>query len=266
MSLMTIRNLTSSVYDSTEEQEKQILKGVELDIEPGSIHVLMGTNGSGKSTLAHVLMGHPLHRVTGGSVTFGGKELLEMGADERAREGLFLAFQYPTVIPGLPVAAFLKKAAEAYRGEELSVREFQKELRGLMKELNIPSSFLGRFLNEGFSGGEKKRMEVLQLMLLKPKLVILDETDSGLDVDALKQLFGNIAGYIGGTGADSGRGSGSGSGRPDRSLLIITHYEKVLDYIHPDFVHVMSEGRIVRSGGVELGHSINTEGFEAAVR
>lgn len=272
MSLMTIRNLTSSVYDSTEEQEKQILKGVDLDIEPGSIHVLMGTNGSGKSTLAHVLMGHPLHRVTGGSVSFGGKELLKMGADERAREGLFLAFQYPTVIPGLPVAAFLKKAAEAYRGEELSVREFQKELRGLMKDLSIPSSFLGRFLNEGFSGGEKKRMEVLQLMLLRPKLVILDETDSGLDVDALRQLFGSIAGYIGGTGADAGDGAdagggtNSGSGRSDRSLLVITHYDKVLDYIRPDYVHVMSEGRIVRSGGVELGHSINTEGFEAAVR
>jgi len=319
MALMTIRNLTSSVYDNNEEQEKQILKGVDLDIEPGTVHVLMGTNGSGKSTLAHVLMGHPMHRVTGGSVSFDGKELLEMAADERAREGLFLAFQYPTVIPGLPVAAFLKKSAEAYRGVQLSVREFQKELRGLMKELKIPSSFLGRFLNEGFSGGEKKRLEVLQLMLLKPKLVILDETDSGLDVDALKQLFGSIAGYIGGTravtadtgagtgtgsdssispgsdsstslgsdpstgpgsdssispgsdpststGSDSSTGPGSGAAKPERSLLIITHYERVLDYIHPDHVHVMSEGRIVRSGGVELGHSINTEGFEAAVR
>ncbi len=279
MALMTIRNLTSSVYDRKEEQDRQILKGVDLDIEPGTIHVLMGTNGSGKSTLAHVLMGHPLHRVTGGSVVFNGKELMAMTADERAREGLFLAFQYPTVIPGLPVAAFLKKSVEAYRGVQMSVREFQKELRGLMKELTIPSAFLGRFLNEGFSGGEKKRMEVLQLMLLKPGLVILDETDSGLDVDALKQLFGSIAGYIGGKDPDAGGGTNTnpgtnlgsdpnsdpGSGRPERSLLIITHYERVLEYIRPDHVHVMSEGRIVRSGGVELGHSINTRGFEAAV-
>ena len=173
-----------------------------------------------------------------------------MEPDERARAGLFLAFQYPLAVSGLPVATFLKKATEACRAVEISVREFQKELSGLMKELEIPRSFLGRSLNEGFSGGEKKRMEILQLNLLRPKLAVLDETDSGLDIDALKLLFRHIA----------------GSGNGERSLLIITHYERVLEYIQPDRVHIMQGGRIVRSGGAELSRSIHAEGFESAVR
>jgi len=250
MKLLEISDLCSSVYDATEDREKSILRGINLTIEAGSTHILMGTNGSGKSTLANLLMGHPSHRVTEGSMKFSGRDLLEMKPDERARAGMFLAFQYPTAIPGLPVATFLKKAAEAYRGTEISVREFQKELRSLMKELEIPPSFLGRFLNEGFSGGEKKRMEILQLNLLQPRLVILDEADSGLDVDALKLLFRNIA----------------SKKDPERSLLIITHYERVFTYIQPDFVHIMKDGRIVRSGDTGLSRLIHSEGFEAAVR
>jgi len=265
MALMTIRNLASSAYEAAEEGEKQILKGVNLEIEAGSIHLLMGTNGSGKSTLAHVLAGHPLHHVSGGTVDFNGKDLLAMGADERSRAGLFLAFQYPMAISGLPVAVFLKKAVEARRGREVSVREFQKELKARMKELQIPASFLNRSINEAFSGGEKKRMEILQMKLLRPELVILDETDSGLDVDALRLLFGTIADYAAGSDREEGGAEADGNGsRP--SLLIITHYERVLDYISPDYVHIMQEGKIVRIGGVELGHSINAEGFEAAVR
>jgi Fe-S cluster assembly ATP-binding protein len=250
MSLLSIRNLSSRIYDSTTEEEKEILKGLDLDIEAGETHILMGTNGSGKSTLANVLMGHPLHRVSGGTILFDGADLLEMETDERARAGLFLAFQYPLAVPGLPVATFLKKATESYRGVEISVREFQKELRGLMKELEIPQAFLGRSLNEGFSGGEKKRLEILQLSLLKPRLAILDETDSGLDIDALKLLFQHIA----------------GSSEGKRALLIITHYERVLDHIKPDRVHIMKDGRIVRSGGPELSRTIHAEGFESAVR
>ncbi|HDQ13921.1 MAG TPA: Fe-S cluster assembly ATPase SufC [Sediminispirochaeta sp.] len=250
MSLLAIKDLSSSVYDSTTEEESPILDGLNLGIDAGEVHVLMGTNGSGKSTLANVLMGHPLHRVSGGSVTFAGEDLLALPADERARLGLFLAFQYPTAIPGLAVASFLKKAVEAYRGEEISVRAFQKELRAHMTELEIPKSFLSRFINDGFSGGEKKRMEVLQMKLLQPKLAILDETDSGLDIDALKLLFQNIA----------------QSRESHQSLLIITHYERVLDYIEPDAVHIMRAGKIVRSGGLELSRMIHTEGFEAALR
>lgn len=249
MSLLSIRNLSSSVYDSTTEEDKEILKGLDLDIGAGETHILMGTNGSGKSTLANVLMGHPQHNVTGGEILFDGADLLGMEPYERARAGLFLAFQYPLAVSGLPVATFLKKATESYRGVEISVREFQKELRGLMEELEIPRSFLGRSLNEGFSGGEKKRMEILQLNLLKPRLAILDETDSGLDIDALKLLFQHIA------------GSADGS----RALLVITHYERVLDHISPDRVHIMRDGKIVRSGGAELSHTIHAEGFESAV-
>ncbi len=250
MSLLHIRALSSTVYDAAEEQNKPILNGVDLDIEPGEIHMLMGTNGSGKSTLAHVLMGHPHHRVTEGTIQFQGRDLLSMSTDQRARAGMYLAFQYPTAVPGLPVATFLKKATEARRNEEISVRDFQKELRGHMRELEIPKAFLGRSLHEGFSGGEKKRMEVLQMNLLKPELAILDETDSGLDIDALKLLFSNIR-----------------ENKTDRrSLLIITHYDRILDHITPDHVHIMQAGKIVRSGGVELSRFIHSEGFEAAVR
>ncbi len=250
MSLLKIRNLSSTVYDAAEERDKPILKGVDLDINPGEIHMLMGTNGSGKSTLAHVLMGHPHHTVTDGTIHFQNTDLLSMTPDERARAGLYLAFQYPTAVPGLPVATFLKKATEARRDEEISVRDFQKELRGMMRDLEIPKSFLGRSLHEGFSGGEKKRMEVLQMNLLKPELAVLDETDSGLDIDALKLLFSNIR----------------ENNTDGRSLLIITHYDRILDHITPDYVHIMQAGKIARSGGVELSRFIHSEGFEAAVR
>ena len=250
MSLLQIRNLSSTVYDAAEEQNKPILNGVDLDIEPGEIHMLMGTNGSGKSTLAHVLMGHPHHRVTEGSIQFQSRDLLSMSTDERARAGMYLAFQYPTAVPGLPVATFLKKATEARRNQEISVREFQKELRGHMRELEIPKTFLGRSLHEGFSGGEKKRMEVLQMNLLKPELAILDETDSGLDIDALKLLFSNIR----------------ENNTDGRALLIITHYDRILDHITPDYVHIMQAGKVVRSGGVDLSRFIHSEGFEAALR
>lgn len=250
MSLLQIRNLSSTVYDAAEEQDKPILNGVDLNIEPGEIHMLMGTNGSGKSTLAHVLMGHPYHTVTAGSIQFQSRDLLSMSTDERSRAGLYLAFQYPTAVPGLPVATFLKKATEARRNEEISVRDFQKELRGLMGELEIPKAFLGRSLHEGFSGGEKKRMEVLQMNLLKPELAILDETDSGLDIDALKLLFSNIR----------------ENNTDGRALLIITHYDRILDHITPDYVHIMQAGKVVRSGGVDLSRFIHSEGFEAALR
>ncbi|MFW5711821.1 MAG: Fe-S cluster assembly ATPase SufC [Spirochaetota bacterium] len=250
MSLLQIRNLSSTVYDAAEEQNKPILNGVDLNIEAGEIHMLMGTNGSGKSTLAHVLMGHPHHTVTEGSIRFRSRDLLSMSTDERARAGMYLAFQYPTAVPGLPVATFLKKATEARRNQEISVRDFQKELRGHMRELEIPKAFLGRSLHEGFSGGEKKRMEVLQLNLLKPELAILDETDSGLDIDALKLLFSNIR----------------ENNTDGRSLLIITHYDRILDHITPDYVHIMQAGKVLRSGGVDLSRFIHSEGFEAALR
>ncbi|MFW6209477.1 MAG: Fe-S cluster assembly ATPase SufC [Spirochaetota bacterium] len=250
MSLLQIRNLSSTVYDAAEEQNKPILNGVDLNIEAGEIHMLMGTNGSGKSTLAHVLMGHPHHTVTEGSIRFRNRDLLSMSTDERARAGMYLAFQYPTAVPGLPVATFLKKATEARRNQEISVRDFQKELRGHMRELEIPKAFLGRSLHEGFSGGEKKRMEVLQLNLLKPELAILDETDSGLDIDALKLLFSNIR----------------ENNTDGRSLLIITHYDRILDHITPDYVHIMQAGKVLRSGGVDLSRFIHSEGFEAALR
>ncbi|MFW6274413.1 MAG: Fe-S cluster assembly ATPase SufC [Spirochaetota bacterium] len=250
MSLLQIRNLSSTVYDAAEEQNKPILNGVDLNIEAGEIHMLMGTNGSGKSTLAHVLMGHPHHTVTEGSIRFRNRDLLSMSTDERARAGMYLAFQYPTAVPGLPVATFLKKATEARRNQEISVRDFQKELRGHMRELEIPKAFLGRSLHEGFSGGEKKRMEVLQLNLLKPELAILDETDSGLDIDALKLLFSNIR----------------ENNTDGRSLLIITHYDRILDHITPDYVHIMQAGKVLRSGGVDLSRFIHREGFEAALR
>lgn len=250
MSLLEIRNLSSTVYDAAEEQNKPILQGVDLDIKSGEIHMLMGINGSGKSTLANVLMGHPHHTVTAGTIRFQNRDLLSMSTDERARAGMYLAFQYPTAVPGLPVATFLKKATEARRNEEISVRDFQKELRGVMRELEIPKNFLGRSLHEGFSGGEKKRMEVLQMNLLKPELAILDETDSGLDIDALKLLFSNIR----------------ENNTDGRSLLIITHYDRILDHITPDYVHIMQAGKVLRSGGVDLSRFIHSEGFEAALR
>jgi Fe-S cluster assembly ATP-binding protein len=226
--------------------DKQILRGVDLTVEPGRVHALMGPNGSGKSTLAYALAGHPRYRVTGGKVTFKGEDVLDLRPDERARLGMFLAMQYPVEVPGVSVTNFLRTAINAVRGEDVSVREFARELREQMRLLAMDPKFAERSLNEGFSGGEKKRHEILQMALLRPELAILDETDSGLDVDALRVVA---------DGVNRLRG-------PELGVLLITHYTRVLRYISPDFVHVMIDGRVVQSGGPELADQLESEGYE----
>jgi Fe-S cluster assembly ATP-binding protein len=225
--------------------DKEILKGVDLVVEPGRVHALMGPNGSGKSTLAYALAGHPRYRVTGGKATYQGEDLLELTADERARLGLFLAMQYPVEVPGVSVTNFLRTAVNATRGEEVKVREFARELRDQMTALDMDPRFAERHLNEGFSGGEKKRHEILQMALLRPKMAILDETDSGLDVDALRVVS---------EGVNRLRNPGLG-------VLLITHYTRILRYITPDVVHVMLDGRIVQTGGSELADQLEAEGY-----
>jgi Fe-S cluster assembly ATP-binding protein len=229
-------------------KEKPILKGVDLEIKTGEIHALMGPNGSGKSTLASVLLGHPAYRVTGGSVVLNGKDILSMGTHERAREGLFLAFQYPIELPGVTVGKFLKRAVEIKErtGSKLNVSAYISGLRETLSFLEMDQQFINRYLNQGFSGGEKKRMEILQLLMLKPSLAILDETDSGLDIDALKIVA---------KGINSLRGDGFGA-------LIITHYKRILNYVKPDYVHVMYNGSIVASGGSELVETLEDRGYE----
>jgi Fe-S cluster assembly ATP-binding protein len=227
-------------------EDKQILRGVDLTVEPGRVHALMGPNGSGKSTLAYALAGHPRYRVTGGKVSFKGEDVLGLTPDERARLGMFLAMQYPVEVPGVSVTNFLRTAINAVRGTDVPVREFARELREQMRLLDMDSKFAERSLNEGFSGGEKKRHEILQMALLRPELAILDETDSGLDVDALRVVA---------DGVNQLRGPGLG-------ILLITHYTRILRYISPDFVHVMVEGRVVRSGGPELADDLEAEGYE----
>jgi Fe-S cluster assembly ATP-binding protein len=233
---------------------KEILKGVNLTLRQGEIHALMGPNGSGKSTLSYALMGHPNYEVTEGSVTLDGQDLLAMEADERAKAGLFLAFQYPTSIPGVTVANFLRHAVTNIRhpdrkeGEDLMpMREFRKELRERMDELGMDPDFARRYLNEGFSGGEKKRAEVLQLAMLRPSFAILDETDSGLDIDAVRI----VAEGVNKVAAKDGTG-----------VLVITHYKRILDYIHPQFVHVLYGGRVVESGGPELVDVLERQGYD----
>ena len=227
-------------------EDKQILRGVDLTVEPGRVHALMGPNGSGKSTLAYALAGHPRYRVTGGKVSFKGEDVLGLKPDERARLGMFLAMQYPVEVPGVSVTNFLRTAINAVRGTDVPVREFARELREQMRLLDMDSKFAERSLNEGFSGGEKKRHEILQMALLRPELAILDETDSGLDVDALRVVA---------DGVNQLRGPGLG-------ILLITHYTRVLRYISPDFVHVMVDGRVVQSGGSELADDLEAEGYE----
>ena len=224
---------------------KEILKGVDLEVAQGEIHALMGPNGSGKSTLAYTLMGHPKYVVTGGSVTFGGVDLLPLTADARARLGLFLCFQYPTAIPGVSTVNFLRAALRAQE-KEMPAREFLNRLSAEMKELKIDESFRSRYINDGFSGGEKKRMEILQLAMLRPKLAILDETDSGLDVDALRTVADGVMRLCG----------------PDMGVLVITHYPRILEHLHPDRVHVLHDGRVVTSGGADLARQIEREGYE----
>ncbi len=224
----------------------EILRGVDLDLNQGQTIALMGPNGSGKSTLAYAIAGHPAYEVTGGTMTWKGTELNELTPDERARLGVFLAMQYPVEVPGVSVTNFLRTAVNAVREEDMPVREFMQTLRGEMAELDVDQSFLQRSVNEGFSGGEKKRFEILQAALLKPQLAVLDETDSGLDVDALKTVAEGV-----------NRLSG-----PDLGVLIITHYTRILRYITADEVHVMFEGRIVASGGPELADELETGGYE----
>lgn len=246
MSQLEIRNLHVCVGD------KEILKGVDLVVEQGQIHAIMGPNGTGKSTLAYTLMGHPGYTVTEGEVIFKGQNLLELEPDERSRAGIFLAFQYPVAIPGVTVANFLRTALNARRRAEnpedkgIPIPEFRKMLKERMDLLKMDHSFAGRYLNEGFSGGEKKRAEILQMATLKPEIAILDETDSGLDIDALRIVADGVNALAG----------------PDLGVLVITHYQRLLNYIKPHFVHVMMDGRIVESGGPELAMHLEEHGYD----
>ena len=248
MADLVIRNLHATIADT----DTEILKGIDLEMSKGEIHAIMGPNGSGKSTLSHVLMGHPGYEVTEGEVLFEGANLLDLEADERSRAGLFLSFQYPFAVPGVTVANFIRMAVNAHRkggpeGEDDPIRipEFRKQLQEAMDLLEIDSSMSSRSLNDGFSGGEKKRFEILQMAMLKPQIAILDETDSGLDIDALRIVSNGINALVG----------------PDMGALIITHYQRILDYVKPDRIHVLMDGRIVRSGGPELAQELEESGY-----
>jgi Fe-S cluster assembly ATP-binding protein len=243
--LLRIENLHAVVA----EDGTEILRGLDLEIGAGEIHAIMGPNGSGKSTLSKVLSGHPAYEVTDGSVTFQGRDLLELEVDERARAGIFLAFQYPVDIPGVSIANFLRTAVQANTGEEVDIFDFQEDLIERMAMLEMDTSFASRSVNDGFSGGEKKRNEILQLAMLKPALAVLDETDSGLDIDALKVVSAGV--------------NKLHAERPEMSFLVITHYQRILNYVRPDHVHVMVNGRIARSGGFELAEELEAGGYEA---
>jgi len=251
-SVLTIKDLRVSVED------KAILKGLNLEITQGEVHAIMGPNGSGKSTLAYTLMGHPKYSVDGGEVWFKGQSILDLSPDERARLGLFLAFQYPVSIPGVTVANFLRTAVTAVHSEKvggngngngrpaMDLKAFRKKLGDKMELLQMDESFARRYLNEGFSGGEKKRAEILQMAMLEPEIAILDETDSGLDIDALRIVANGVNALAG----------------PQMGVLVITHYQRLLNYIKPDFVHVMVGGQIVASGGPELALQLESEGYD----
>ena len=240
---------TAGLRARVTEEEMEILKGVDLAIRPGEIHAIMGPNGSGKSTLAKVLAGHPGYEATGGSAVFDGQDLLELETDERARAGVFMAFQYPVAIPGVSIANFLRTALQARLedGEELDLFDFQDILLERMELLEMSPSFAERAVNDGFSGGEKKRNEILQMAVLEPTLAIMDETDSGLDIDALKVVARGV--------------NTLQKERPGMAVLLITHYQRLLNYIEPDFVHVIVDGRIVRSGGPEVALSLEEGGY-----
>ena len=240
--LLEIRNLHAGIGDT------QILKGIDLSIAPGEIHAIMGRNGSGKTTAANIIMGHPDFEVEEGEVLLSGDNLLELEPWERAREGVFLSFQYPQAVPGLQVGNFLRKSVASIRGEEAAKgADFRRELNEAMDTLDIPRSFLSRYVNDGFSGGEKKRFEILQLLLLKPKLAILDETDSGLDIDGIKTVAAGINAAVRGT---------------DSGALIITHYSRILEHVQPDKIHVLIGGQIVATGGPELATQLEERGYE----
>ncbi len=251
LALLEIKNLHVSTEDGTE-----IVRGVDLSVDTNQVHAIMGPNGSGKSTLAYALMGHPAYEITEGDVVLDGESILDMGADERAQRGLFLAFQYPHAVPGVTVASFLRSSLNAIRkaragGEDdpIKIPELRKRLDAVMKELKVPKEIAGRYLNEGFSGGEKKRVEILQMALLEPRIAVLDETDSGLDIDALRIVARGVSQLVG----------------PEMGALVITHYQRILTYLKPDFVHVFVDGRIVREGGPELAHELEAEGYEAFI-
>ncbi len=248
MALLELKNLHVALEDGTE-----IVKGVDLAVDPNEVHAVMGPNGSGKSTLAYALMGHPAYRITEGDVLLDGESILELEADERAQRGLFLAFQYPHAVPGVTVTSFLRSAINSIRkakngGEDdpIPIPEFRKEIFAQMDRLKVSRELASRYLNDGFSGGEKKRVEILQMAMLKPRIAVLDETDSGLDIDALRVVAGGVKELVG----------------PEMGALVITHYQRILDYITPDFVHVFSDGRIVEEGGPELAHKLEAEGYE----
>ena len=249
MAHLEIKNLHVALEDGTE-----IVKGVDLSVRSNEKHAVMGPNGSGKSTLAYALMGHPAYEVTEGQILLDGDDVTELGADERAQRGLFLAFQYPHAIPGVTVTSFLRSAINAQRkaangGEDdpVPIPEFRTELLAAMESLRVPRELASRYLNDGFSGGEKKRVEILQMALLKPRIAVLDETDSGLDIDALKIVANGVNALVG----------------PDTGALVITHYQRILNYVTPDYVHVFVDGRIVADGGPELAHTLEAEGYEA---
>ncbi len=229
-----------------EVEGKEILKGIDLVVRQGETHALMGPNGSGKSTLANVLMGRPGYTVTGGEVRFKGEDVLGLTPDERAKRGLFLAMQYPVEVPGVSVVNFLRTAYQAVKGGDVSALAFRKHMKEKMNLLGVEDAMVNRYVNQGFSGGEKKRNEILQLAVLEPEIAILDETDSGLDIDSLKQVATGVRQLIG----------------PDLGVLLITHYQRILNYITPDFVHVMMGGRIVKSGGKELAMELEEKGYE----
>jgi Fe-S cluster assembly ATP-binding protein len=248
MALLEIKNLHVALEDGTE-----IVKGVDLAVDLNQKHAIMGPNGSGKSTLAYGLMGHPAYEVTEGEILLDGEDVTELGADERAQRGLFLAFQYPHAIPGVTVTSFLRSAINAIRkaragGEDdpIPIPEFRKELEAAMGQLKVSRELASRYVNDGFSGGERKRVEVLQLAMLKPRIAILDETDTGLDIDALRIVAGGVNTLVG----------------PDMGALLITHYQRLLNYVEPDFVHVFMNGRIAAEGGAELAQRLEKEGYE----
>ena len=248
MALLELKNLHVALEDGTE-----IVKGVDLAVDPNEVHAVMGPNGSGKSTLAYALMGHPAYRITDGDVLLDGESILELEADERAQRGLFLAFQYPHAVPGVTVTSFLRSAINSIRkaknggqDDPIPIPEFRKEIFAQMDRLKVSRELASRYLNDGFSGGEKKRVEILQMAMLKPRFAVLDETDSGLDIDALRVVAAGVKELVG----------------PEMGALVITHYQRILDYIEPDFVHVFVDGRIVQEGGPELAKALEVSGYE----
>ena len=238
--LLSVDNLHVSV------EGKEILKGLTLAVNAGEVHAIMGPNGSGKSTLSFCLMGHPKYQITAGTILYKGRDIHELAPNERAAAGMFLAFQYPTAIPGVTIVNFLRAALRGVRSSDVPVKEFRQIVKTQLKALGIPDAFMNRYVNDGFSGGEKKRLEILQMAVLAPSLAVLDETDSGLDIDALKTVAAGI----------------NSQRAPERGILVITHYQRLLDYVKPDVVHVLVDGQMVRSGGPELAHTLEAKGYE----